>query len=117
MIILNKDAKIICDRIDQHFHPRRNHQYHIDVVNVEFLGKFNFFYKDMSKTERQRSIPLHSVESQDIEHLQQILRGIREHTNLSFEFHGFINGERWASNDRIIERQPSEMELSDGNPF
>ena len=71
----------------------------------------------MSKTERQRSIPLHSVESQDIEYLQQILRCIREHTNLSFEFHGFINGERWASNDRIIERQPSEMELSDGNPF
>lgn len=108
---LNLDVKIICDRIDQHFHPRRNHQYHIDVVNVPFLKKFNFFYRDIPKDERQKSIPLHTIESQDITYLETVLRGIRQHTKLSFEYHGFIHGERWASTDKVIEPRPTDQEL------
>ncbi|QXJ68573.1 acetyl-CoA carboxyl transferase [Lacticaseibacillus paracasei] len=101
---MNKDAKIINERIDQHFKCLRNHMYHIDITNMRFAKQYNFFICDQPRGKRAKSIPLHFVENYDLEYLEKVIQGVREHTQLTMIFTGFADSSRWPSNDRLSQR-------------
>lgn len=106
---MNKDAKIIVERIRVLFKRIPNTKYTINVVNGIYDHQYNFFFEIQKRNERMRSFPLHSVNNYDIENLENIINEIKEVYKLSFDYTGFT-GQRWPSTGRVIQKKPKNQE-------
>lgn len=103
MIQIENDAKIINKRIDASFKRLINTRYQINVVFNHYSNTFNFLMYVAHPKKRSRSIPLHTVETDDLVYLESLIKRIQAHTQLTITYTGFV-GEKWPSDLRPIQR-------------
>ena len=103
MIQIENDAKIINKRIDASFKRLINTRYQINVVFNHYSNTFNFLMYVAHPKKRSRSIPLHTVETDDLVYLESLIKRIRAHTQLTIAYTGFVD-EKWPSDLRPIQR-------------
>lgn len=103
MIQIENDAKIINKRIDASFKRLINTRYQINVVFNHYSNTFNFLMYVAHPKKRSRSIPLHTVETDDLVYLESLIKRIRAHTQLTITYTGFV-GEKWPSDLRPIQK-------------
>lgn len=101
---MNNDLKIIEERLDAQFKRQANTIYWIDIANNIYAKKFNFFLSSQFKQLPQRSIPLHSLENYQLDYLEEVVTELRQHTQLTFKYYGFLNL-IWPKSQRIIQRR------------
>lgn len=86
---MDKDTKIIIERIKVLFKRILNTKYTSNVVNDIYDKQYNFFFEIQKRNERMKSLQLHSVKNYDIENLENIINEIKEVYKLSFDYTGF----------------------------
>ncbi|AQW20649.1 acetyl-CoA carboxylase [Lentilactobacillus curieae] len=99
---MNRDVKLILERINPLFKRISHTRYWIRIVNDHYDNQFNFFFHSQRAGMRERSIPLHSITNYQLEYLETVINEIQEHFNLSIYYSGF-KGQRWPSNNRVIQ--------------
>ncbi len=100
---IENDAKVINERIDASFKRLINTRYQINVVFNHYSKTFNFLMYVAHPKKRSRSIPLHTVETDDLVYLESLIKQIRAHTQLTITYTGFV-GEKWPSDLRPIQK-------------
>ncbi|KAF0343792.1 acetyl-CoA carboxylase [Pediococcus acidilactici] len=101
---MNKDAKIIIERVKVLFKRIPNTKYTINVANDIYDKQYNFFLESQKKGQRPRSVPLHSITNYDLENLENIINEIKKVYKLSIEYTGFTD-QRWPSSWRVIQKK------------
>lgn len=109
MIQIDNDAKIINKRIDASFKRLINTRYQINVVFNHYSSTFNFLMYVAHPKKRSRSIPLHTVDTDDLVYLESLIKRIQAHTQLTITYTGFV-GEKWPSDLRPIQKIVSARE-------
>ncbi|MFZ2352299.1 acetyl-CoA carboxylase [Paucilactobacillus nenjiangensis] len=109
---VEEDSEIILTRLKVLFKPKSQHRYHIDVVNNIYGKSYNFFFDVYHDKKRERSYPLHSIFNYKIEYLEQVLKLVKQETNLSMAFRGF-EGQKWTSG-KLIQRKDTHDSQSKG---
>ena len=99
----DKEAALINKRIDASFKRLINTRYQINVVFNHYSNTFNFLMYVAHPKKRSRSIPLHTVETDDLVYLESLIKRIRTHTKLTITYTGFV-GEKWPSDLRPIQK-------------
>jgi len=99
----DKEAALINERIDASFKRLPNTRYQINVVFNHYSNTFNFLMYVAHPKKRSRSIPLHTVETDDLVYLESLIKQIRAHTQLTITYTGFV-GEKWPSDLRPIQK-------------
>ena len=100
---IENDAKIINKRIDQNFKRLINTRYQINVVFNHYSKDFNFLMYVAHPKKRSRSIPLHTVDTDDLVYLESLIKRIQAHTKLTITYTGFV-GKKWPSDLRPIQK-------------
>lgn len=103
MIQIENDAKVINERIDASFKRLINTRYQINVVFNHYSSTFNFLMYVTHPKKRSRSIPLHTVDTDDLVYLESLIKRIQTHTKLTITYTGFV-GEKWPSDLRSIQK-------------
>ncbi len=101
LIDSEQEAKLIGSRLQAYFTPQWHCRYRIDVVNNVYGLEFNFFLDIQRKNHRERSIPLHSLQTTDLTVLEQVVNGVRQQTELTLNFVDFGHV-RWPESQRWI---------------
>lgn len=101
MIDEQAETKLILTRLAPLFTAQWHCQYRIDVINNPYGAAINFFLDIRRTHHRGRSIPLHTVATQDLEVLERIVWGIRQETALTLNFVNFGHV-RWPHSQRWI---------------
>ncbi|MFC6177416.1 acetyl-CoA carboxylase [Companilactobacillus huachuanensis] len=101
---MNKDLRIILERISQSFTRRRDTQYYLQVVNDCYDCTYNFFINIRPRGERLHSIPLHTVEDYRLSYLEKIIDRIMEKYQLSITYDGFV-GQKWPVKQELIQKR------------
>lgn len=101
MTDIDDDIRTLNKRISEQFQPVSQTQYRIDVVDEPHEKHYNFFLEILPKYRRQKSVPLHTLKEYDLEYLEQVINGLS--TKLTIVYRGF-EGQRWPSNDRLIQK-------------
>jgi len=96
-----KEAQIVVERLDPLFTAQWHCRYRIDVVYNQFGHGFNFFLDIRRKNHRERSIPLHTVKSTDLEILENVIDQVKQQTDLTLNFVDF-GKVRWPRSQRWI---------------
>ncbi|GAX03690.1 acetyl-CoA carboxylase [Secundilactobacillus pentosiphilus] len=99
---MNNDLKLITERLDAGFKRLPQTRYQVQITDDPYDKTYNFFLNYQHRGRRLKSQPLHAVSQYRLTYLEQLIKGLREHTQLSFEFVGFT-GQRWPSNQRLIQ--------------
>ena len=99
----DKEAALINERIDASFKRLPNTRYQINVVFNHYSNTFNFLMNVAHPKKRSRSIPLHTVETDDLVYLESLIKRIQAHTKLTITYTGFV-GEKWPSDLRPIQK-------------
>lgn len=99
---MNKDLKTIIERLDAGFQRKPQVRYQVMITNDPYDKTYNFFLNYQHRNRRLRSKPLHSVHEYELAYLEQLIKDLRAHTKLTFEFVGFT-GQRWPSSQRLIQ--------------
>lgn len=111
-VVAAKEAQLIFERLAPLFEKRVSRtQYWLGVVNEKYSKRLNFFFNSSAPHRRKRSIPLHSLEGEhyDLAFLEQVLKVLREKTQLTIDFVGFED-KRWPSTDRPISNGRNRLE-------
>ncbi|MCT3599301.1 acetyl-CoA carboxylase [Levilactobacillus brevis] len=103
MMQIENDAKVINERIDASFKRLINTRYQINVVFNHYSKTFNFLMYVAHPKKRSRSIPLHTVDTDDLVYLESLIKRIQAHTQLTITYTGFV-GEKWPSDLRPIQK-------------
>lgn len=98
---MEKDTKIIMERMKPLFKRLYQTRYGIVVADDSWDKRYNFFFWSQKKGQWQRSIPLHSLENYDLVYLEKIIGEIKTQTQLSIQFVNF-DEKRWPSDLRPI---------------
>lgn len=101
---MNKDADTINQRVDQLFTRHSRTRYWITLVDDRYNHSFNFFFNILPQKQRHKSIPLHSLPSDDLERLELTVNAIHEHSQLTIEIRGFQRM-RWPISGNVIQRK------------
>ncbi len=96
-----KEAELILSRLAPLFTAQWHCQYRIDVVNNQYGHVFNFFLDIRRAKHRERSIPLHTIHTADLEVLERVITGVRSGTALTMNFVDF-GQVRWPLSQRWI---------------
>ncbi|HBF73808.1 MAG TPA: acetyl-CoA carboxylase [Lactobacillus sp.] len=99
---MNKDLKLITERLDAGFKRLPQVRYQVQITDDPYDKTYNFFLNYQHRGQRLKSQPLHSIQQYQLTYLEQVVKGLREHTKLSFEYVGFT-GQRWPSSQRLIQ--------------
>lgn len=86
---MNKDVKIILERIHENFKRVPNTIYKINVVDDRFDKCYNFFIYIEKRGKRPHSIPLRTIKNYNMDYLKEVVSGIKEHYQLTFTYTGF----------------------------
>ncbi|WP_125706349.1 acetyl-CoA carboxylase [Lacticaseibacillus daqingensis] len=113
---ITQDIQLINQRIDTHFTRRHNTQYWLTAVYDRYDHCFNFFFWSHQRGFRQRSVPLHSLATTDIDAFAAVIAGIQAHTHLTIAYYGFTK-ERWPATGALIQKRPRDIETNAGLPF
>ncbi|WP_461226797.1 acetyl-CoA carboxylase [Lacticaseibacillus suihuaensis] len=111
-----QDIKLINERIDALFTRAPKTRYWLTAVHNPYDHEFSFFFWQQRRGERQKSLPLHSLETEDIDVFAAVIAGIKAHTKLTIDYYGFTK-ERWPATGDLIERRPRDIETNAGLPF
>jgi hypothetical protein len=87
---LEKESALINERIDASFKRLPNTRYQINVVFNHYSKAFNFLMNVAHPKKRSRSIPLHTVETDDLVYLESLIKRIQAHTQLTITYTGFV---------------------------
>lgn len=98
-----KESALINERIDTSFKRLPNTRYQINVVFNHYSKALNFLMNVAHPKKRSRSIPLHTVETDDLVYLESLIKRIQAHTKLTITYTGFV-GEKWPSDLRPIQK-------------
>lgn len=101
LIDCRQEAEVILTRLDPLFTKQWHCRYRIDVVNNQYGAEFNFFLDIRRKDHRERSIPLHTVKTTDLETLERVISAVQEGTQLTLNFIDF-GQVRWPLSQRWI---------------
>jgi len=96
-----KESALILARLQPLFTAQWHCQYRIDVVNNQYGHAFNFFLDIRRPKHRERSIPLHSLRTTDLEVLERVISQVRRGTALTLNFVDFGHV-RWPLSQRWI---------------
>lgn len=107
-----KDIRILNDRIDAAFRRRYRTRYVLMASKEPADGTISFFMNISPKGHRRRSVPLHSLPTDDLAYFEQVVAGVRRHTNLTLYFCGFGEKDYWPTTGRRIEPKRRSMEVS-----
>ncbi|MYV16034.1 acetyl-CoA carboxylase [Furfurilactobacillus milii] len=99
---MKNDADTIIERIEPLFKRVPRTMYHIQCVNNKYDQVYNFFFITQPQHKRPHSIPLHSVHTYDLGYLETVIKAIKQRTQLSIEFTGFM-GQRWPVAQKEIQ--------------
>ncbi|WP_225046933.1 acetyl-CoA carboxylase [Lacticaseibacillus kribbianus] len=111
-----QDIRVINDRIDALFKRAPHTRYWLTAVHNGYDHEFSFFFWQQRRGERQKSLPLHSLQTEDIDVFAAVIAGIRAHTNLSIDYFGFTK-ERWPATGELIQKRQRDIETNVGLPF
>lgn len=109
MLLTNPDAKKINSQIDLLFKRMQRTKYWLLVANDHYDQTFNFFFNSQRKFERLQSVPMHRVKVYDLAYLEQVIKAVRDHTQLTIEFDGFTQ-QRWPSSQLMIQKRREKFE-------
>ncbi|KRK39410.1 hypothetical protein FD07_GL001206 [Levilactobacillus parabrevis ATCC 53295] len=101
LIDVQKEADLIYVRADKLFAAQWHCQYRIDVVHDQYAQTTNFFMDIQRKGHRERSIPLHTLQTTDLEILEQVIGALKIQTQLSLNFINFGHV-RWPESQRWV---------------
>lgn len=101
---MNKDLKLIEERLSILFKRRSKTRYWLQVVDDPYDQTYNFFFNSQRKWQRQKSVPLHTVTDHNLEYLEKIMVDLQQFTRLTVQYDGFT-GQRWPSSFRLIQRK------------
>ncbi len=107
-----QDVRILNERIDAAFRRRYNTRYVLMASKVQADGAISFFMNISPKGHRRRSLPLHSLNTADLTYFEQVIAGVRAHTNLTIFYCGFGPKDYWPSTGRLIETRRRGIEIS-----
>lgn len=107
-----QDVRILNERIDAAFRRRYHTRYVLMASKVPSDGIISFFMNVSPKGHRRRSLPLHSLKTDDLVYFEQVIMGIRAHTNLTIYYCGFGSKDYWPSTGRLIEPKQRSLETS-----
>ena len=108
-IAMPSDLKLISERMRRLFKPRSQTRYWLQVVNDRYDQCFNFFFNSQRQGERLKSVPLHTLYHYDLNALEELLRSLRQQTNLTIQLLGFV-GLKWPSTQKVIQRRRQPFE-------
>lgn len=106
---MNKDAKLICERIEPLFKQLSKTRYSLMVSNNIYGKKINFFFQSQRAYHRLKSTPLHTLKHYDLEYLEQVVDEIRSQYKFSIEFVGFTD-EVWPKKQTVIQKKKNHLE-------
>lgn len=98
------EAKIILERLQQHFKPHTPARYAILIVDDPFERSYNFFFNIYRPPQLPHSIPLRRITIYDLEFLEAIVGKIRQKYGFTFIFRNFKQ-QRWPSNFQLISKK------------
>lgn len=101
--MLNEDLELIMMRINIYFKKLSGHQYSIRVAYNKYDQNINFFFINKSRV-NTRSIPLHTIDTTDLEYFEELINAIKSRTGLSIYYTGFT-GMRFPKSNKIIQRK------------
>ncbi|AMV60639.1 Hypothetical protein ADU72_1280 [Pediococcus damnosus] len=82
-------AKLILERLQKDFLRKSRTIYQMLVVRDHFSQTFNFFLEIKPKNQREKSIPLHTIENYDLAYLESVIRNLQKKTQITMQFKGF----------------------------
>lgn len=106
---MNEDLKLITERLAQSFKRLSRTHYWIEIAKDPYDCQYNFFFNSQRVGQRLKSIPLHSVETYELQYLESLLQELRKETQLTIKFVGFT-GEKWPGSQRLIQRKRNQLE-------
>jgi len=106
---MEKDTRIIIDRIKPLFKQMSKTRYYLMVSNNTFGKKINFFFQTQRAYHRLKSTPLHTLDSYDLEHLETVVNELHKHYQFSIEFVGFKDMV-WPLSQKVIQRNKNKYE-------
>ena len=95
-------SDVIIERIAKNFKRISKHRYYMHVVNNKYDEEYSFFLYDQAPYHMTKSTPLHSLQSYDLAYLENVIKCIREVTQLSITYVCFT-GLKWPSNNKLIQ--------------
>lgn len=108
---MKSDAQIITERIEKLFKRAPKTIYKIECVNDRFDRTYNFFFEAHPKGKRPHSTPLHTVERYELAYLEQVIKQVRQKTQLTIYFAGFT-GKHWPYAQTPIQKRPIANEYN-----
>lgn len=106
---MEKDSKIIIDRIKPLFKQISRTRYYLMVSNNIYGKKINFFFQSQRAYERLRSVPLHTLDSYDLDHLETVVAEINSQYKFSIDYVGFTD-EVWPRSQQLIQKKKNKYE-------
>ncbi|WP_412989212.1 acetyl-CoA carboxylase [Pediococcus siamensis] len=82
-------AQVILERLAKDFLRKSRTIYQMLVVRDHFDQVYNFFLVIKPKHDRQKSIPLHTLESYDLAYLEGVVQEIKQQTQITIQYRGF----------------------------
>lgn len=106
---MNKEVKLIMERINKLFTRAPHTRYRINVANNVYEKQYNFFFEIIPHGQRMHSIPLHSVNVYTLDYLEQVIKMIQQQTQLTIKYVGFTDM-KWPESQRTIQKRPDIFE-------
>ncbi|MFC6165729.1 acetyl-CoA carboxylase [Lactiplantibacillus dongliensis] len=101
---MNKDVRIINDRLTAQFKPVSQSRYWLQIVDNHYGGYYNVFFNHQRKWQRLRSIPLHTIKTYELAYLETVVHDLQQLTQLTIEYDGFTD-QYWPQSQRLIQRK------------
>lgn len=105
----NKEADLIYSRIEPLFKRMSRTRYNISISNDIYDKTYNFFFESQHAGERLKSTPLHTIDTYDLEFLEQVVDALKQQTKLTIQYVGFT-GEVWPAKQTVIQRKKNPFE-------
>lgn len=103
------EAKLMYERIDPLFKRMYKHRYIISIANDIYDKTYNVFFNVIHEGERTKSTPIHTIHTYTLEYLEQVIKELRQYTQLSITYFGFT-GEVWPERQTIIQAKKNKNE-------
>ena len=104
-----KEAKLIYSRIEPLFKRMSRTRYNITISNDPYDKTYNFFFESQHAGERLKSTPLHTIDTYDLEFLEQVVDALKQHTQLTIQYTGFA-GEVWPEKQTVVQKKKNPFE-------
>ncbi|MCT1176013.1 acetyl-CoA carboxylase [Pediococcus pentosaceus] len=100
-----QELTLINQRIETLFNVSKfNTQFWSVIVNDIYDHSYNIFFSEQRQGQRERSIPIHTLEKYTLTDLEEIVRGLQQRWKFTIKFIQFKN-QLWPTSQKVIQKK------------